>query len=354
VHLVQNEKAIGSGEFYVAVPNKEIVDPEFLLRYLLSDLTLTQTKWIMTGNSYPRLTEHEFLNLVVILPDVKSYTQQKIVKSCCELENEAIKNSVDAAHIRKQAYLSLPESLSIEIPNEQHYEFYAMPQSELDDRLDFNYNLPHYRELEKNIERSKDTCYLGQLADPIRGFVNGIEIREFTDEEGTAYLRVGDLTGNDDIPKIEQIVKVKNKISDIGKDIKLEKGNILISRSGTMGIVRLIDDDFPKNIIISADLIRVTLKQNLNGQSILPGYISYFLKSPIGQMQFSKIVHGSSIPKVNHKLLSGIKVVLPEEDAQRDIEYKTKAQLERANEYNIMSDRMFSEARQKFVELLLQ
>lgn len=47
VHLIDVEEAIGSAELFVTSPDKEQIVPEFLVQYLLSDLTLNQTKWVL-------------------------------------------------------------------------------------------------------------------------------------------------------------------------------------------------------------------------------------------------------------------------------------------------------------------
>ncbi len=71
--LEDYEDAIGSAELFICEA-KEDVSLEFLKWYLLSEITLRQTKWILSGASYPRLDELDFLNLKIVIP--KDYNEQ--------------------------------------------------------------------------------------------------------------------------------------------------------------------------------------------------------------------------------------------------------------------------------------
>jgi len=77
--LKDYETAIGSAQFFVCEA-KEGVSLEFLKYYLLSEATLRQTKWILSGSSYPRLDETEFLKLRVVIPS-ELEEQEQIARS---------------------------------------------------------------------------------------------------------------------------------------------------------------------------------------------------------------------------------------------------------------------------------
>ncbi|MCX6256269.1 MAG: restriction endonuclease subunit S [Bacteroidia bacterium] len=72
-----HNQTIASAEFFVCEP-KNILLP-FLKYYLLSEATLRQTKWILSGSNYPRLDEEDFFNLKVVIPeDIEE--QKRILK----------------------------------------------------------------------------------------------------------------------------------------------------------------------------------------------------------------------------------------------------------------------------------
>jgi restriction endonuclease S subunit len=71
--LEDYEEAIGSAELFIC-ESKGDVSLEFLKLYLLSEVTLRQTKWVLSGASYPRLDEVDFVNLKIIIP--REYNEQ--------------------------------------------------------------------------------------------------------------------------------------------------------------------------------------------------------------------------------------------------------------------------------------
>lgn len=92
--LTDYDSAIGSLELFICNA-KNNVSLEFLKYYLLSELTLRQTKWILSGSSYPRLDDNDFINLQIVIPeDVKEQT--KILEEVKKLDNEIeyLKNTI--------------------------------------------------------------------------------------------------------------------------------------------------------------------------------------------------------------------------------------------------------------------
>ncbi len=300
-HLVERDSAIGSSELYVVIPDGTKVNPEFLVRYLLSDLTLTQTEWILTGNSYPRLAKGDFLNLSVVIPDAKTGVQDSIVSEVKSIEKDAIRDSEKAAALVEEAYSSVASGLSVIVPTKNEYDYYAVPNGDLSDRLDFNYNIPDYRELYKELGKSPDVLRFGDILDGKRGLTNGVEIRKFV-EEGTPYLRVSDVTGNE--LRLDEVEHIATKLSELTKDIGLEVGNLVISRSGTLGIVLLVDESFPiDDLILSSHLIRVVLKPDIDGRRIrrriyrlLPAVCNRADANQSGQLRFIRPRSQPSFP----------------------------------------------------------
>jgi len=351
VHLVKVDKAIGSTELYVVITDRNRIDPEFLVRYLLSDLTLTQTKWILTGSSYPRLAKDDFLDISVIVPNIESGVQEKIVKEVSKLENEAMVSFDKAAILTKDAYELVPQNLSINVPAKTDYDFYAVPIDQLRDRLDFNFNNKEYRELSKEISKSPFAVKFGEILDEKKGLTNGVEIRKFV-EEGSPYLRVSDVIHNK--LNLEEVARVDAKLSDLTKNIKLEYDNLVISRSGTLGIVLLVDEKFPVDeLILSSHLIRVVLKDSIDGRRIDPRFVLYFLRSNVGQMQFNQVSSGSSVPEVSQSLLSDMKIIIPDNKVQSNMVSRVDAKVNETSKHEALAEQKWAESKRKFVDLLL-
>ncbi len=347
IHLTEHN-GICSTEFYVFTTNREIKS-NFLVRYLLSELTLTQTKWLLTGNSYPRLSKDEFLNLKILVPEIK--TQTHIVNKVVKLEKQSLQKKQKASNIIKQVYSIIPNAFSINIPKMKRYDYFALMPNEFDDRLDFKYNQKYFRDLYHILETSENACKLGNLLDPVRGLTNGVEIRNYV-EDGTPYLRVGDVVDNK--LDLDNVARVKQSIDDLTKDIKLSVGNLIVSRSGTLGITVLVDANFPLDVILSSHLIRVVLRNKFNDTKINPAYIDYYLKSKLGQLQFDRISYGTATPEINQTSLSNMRIILPDEYEQKRIVKQMEHKLKKASKYENISKSKWEDSRKMFIELLLE
>lgn len=99
--LEDYDDAIGSAELFICEA-KEGVSLHFLKWYLLSEVTLRQTKWILSGASYPRLDEDDFLNLKIVIPDDPK-EQLRIVKAVESMIKEAEKSEQKAKETWNEA-----------------------------------------------------------------------------------------------------------------------------------------------------------------------------------------------------------------------------------------------------------
>ena len=86
--LFAEQSGICSTEFHVMrVKNKKELLPEFLAEIMRSDLILSQTKHMMTGNTHPRISNDDVKNLFVPIPDIS--LQQQIINDIRNRKMEA-------------------------------------------------------------------------------------------------------------------------------------------------------------------------------------------------------------------------------------------------------------------------
>lgn len=89
------EDGVCSTEFHIIRVKEKDVSPEYLAVVLRSPLILAQTKHMMTGNTHPRLTNEDVVNLVVPIP--RDVDQQK--KIVAELQ----RRRAQARQLREEA-----------------------------------------------------------------------------------------------------------------------------------------------------------------------------------------------------------------------------------------------------------
>ena len=138
---------------------------------------------------------------------------------------------------------------------------------------------------------------------------NGVEIRTYS-ENGYRYLRVSDLGQygiENNNPRYVDVEEIPGKI-------KLTNNSFLVSRSGSLGLVSVIEDEI-KEAILSSHIFKV----NLDTTKIRPEYLETFLRSQIGQFQFFQNNNGAVIPEISQTALKSIRVVLPPSNIQNHI-----------------------------------
>ena len=93
--IVAENSGICSTEFHVMkVIDTATVLPEYVAAILRSDLILSQTKHMMTGNTHPRISNDDVQNLYIPIPDI---TVQR------EIVSELRKRRMEARQLRIEA-----------------------------------------------------------------------------------------------------------------------------------------------------------------------------------------------------------------------------------------------------------
>ena len=136
-----------------------------------------------------------------------------------------------------------------------------------------------------------------------------MEIRTYS-ENGYRYLRVSDLGEHgieNDKPRYVDVEEIPDKI-------RLASDSFLISRSGSLGLVSIVEGEV-KDAILSSHIFKV----NLDTTKIRPEYLEVLLRSQIGQIQFFQNNNGAVIPEISQTALKSIRVVLPPASIQNHI-----------------------------------
>lgn len=127
------------------------------------------------------------------------------------------------------------------------------------------------------------------------------------------YLRTTDITkGQIDWQNVPYCTEIP---SDFEK-YEVRKGDILISRAGSVGFSVLIST-IPVKTVFASYLIRFIPSQEVESR-----YIAFFLKSPEYWQQISEVSSGIALANVNAKKLAALQIPLAPLNEQRRIEDK--------------------------------
>jgi len=177
-------------------------------------------------------------------------------------------------------------------------------------RLDAEHFQVQYDDIEQKIRRTKSGhTTIGEL---VHDLMNGAEVREYQDI-GVAYLRVGDLKNLDIDP--DSVVQIDPVAAEKGLEkIPLRKGDVLVSRSGSLAVTAVVEPEW-EGALISSHLIRLRIRD----ERIDPYFLALFLSILPGKKQILKWSNGGVQPEISQPSLSNILVPVLESHIQQEI-----------------------------------
>lgn len=164
-------------------------------------------------------------------------------------------------------------------------------------RLDAEHFQESYYALANVLREYQHGCL--QLGEICPNPVNGVEIREY-EEEGTPYLRVGDVKNfTVDLNTVKRVSPsaAEREISKVA----LRVGDVLVSRSGSLAVTGVVEQEWA-HTVISSHLIRVRLED----ASFDPYYVAAFLSALPGRMQIEQRSNGGVQPEINQPSLKSV------------------------------------------------
>ena len=337
IYLAQFE-GVCSTEFHVL---KGIdLNNLYLSIFLSSKLVLNQTTCLMTGNTLPRLQTQEVERLSILLPpsEIQNHITEIMqsaytAKKQKDQEADALLDSIDDYVLTE---------LGIEIPVIEEKKCFVVYAGEtMGKRIDSHFHQPKYQKFKQALETGK--YQVTSLSSLITELKNGVEIRTYSDR-GYRYLRVSDLGKNG----IENHNLRYVDVEEIPGKIKLADNSFLISRSGSLGLVSVVEDEI-RDAILSSHIFKV----NLNTTKIQPKYIEVLFRSRIGQIQFFQNNNGGVIPEISQSALKSIDVVVPPFDIQKKIANEAMNRQSEAAKLRQEADAIVEAAKERVERILL-
>ncbi|GHT36580.1 hypothetical protein FACS189434_14710 [Bacteroidia bacterium] len=174
---------------------------------------------------------------------------------------------------------------------------------------------------------------------------NGIEIRNYVENGGIRYLRVSDLGKNGLNNDNSRFVAEQ----EIPERIKLNENCILISRSGSLGLVNAFKPEL-SNVILSSHIFKVELKTEF----VCLNYLEAYLRSKIGQSEIFKNNNGGVIPEINQEALKSINILLPPLAKQQEIATHISDIRQKSKNLQNEAKNILESAKQEIEEMILE
>ena len=289
----------------VVIRTKGKTTSETIAAFLNSNIGEKLATRRSTGGTRPALDYPALLSIPIIHdPKILAITQ-KVVEQKKQNEAQAEKLLADIDdYLLKELGITFPTPLENILKN----RIYTATLKEItENRFDPFYHQLKFKRITEALEKGK--FKIEPLRHLITDLKNGVEIRKYVDE-GKRYLRVTDLG------KFELNNNSKRFVEEqeVPKRIRLNKNCILISRSGSLGLVNIVEDE-----IIDSILSSHIFKVELIIKNILPIYLQSYLRSTVGQSQIFRNNNGGVIPEINQDALKSIPVPVPPLPKQKEI-----------------------------------
>lgn len=295
---------------------KEIL-PEFLYVYLNSKYGQMQINFLYRGSSgqieiYP----NDIKNILIKPLNIQTQIAN-IVNQSHELRQQANNLYQEAENI-------LLEELNIKNykPNNKKFFIKKLSETQQVERIDAEYFQAKYDDI-INIIKNYSGGY-NKLENFICKYSTGYAYKsENYLKSGIPLIRISNI-GKNILNLNDNPVFISEEYSNISKKDIAKSGNILISMSGTIGNVVEIPDNIEKCCINQRVL-------SFECKKINSKYLTLFLNSNFGAMQFERIGVGGVQINLSYNDIKNLLVPLLSEDKQQQISNKIQESFEKRN-----------------------
>ena len=293
----RNDIGLIGGEQILLKPNKNILDGKYL--FYASKVFGNGLNKFATGIKVFRFDVYDLKTIYISLPKQK---EQKVIAEYLDKTTARIDRIIA---IKQEQLVKMEASLGKKINEiiKRGVKDFELKKS----RKDFIGEIPkHYK-----VQKLKHITT--KITDGAHFTPNYLDA---PDEKSIPFLRVTDV-------QVETIDLNRTKFIDIGEHNELikrcnpEKGDLLLSKNGTIGVTKVVDWDWDFSIFVSLCLIKPDRQLNVD-------YLNYFFKSEIMDFQ---IKNGSKQITVTNLHLDKIRdfyIVTPPINEQEQIVKRLK------------------------------
>lgn len=178
--------------------------------------------------------------------------------------------------------------------------------SDLDGRLEGSYHIPLIEVIERYINKKAIVKKLNSEDITEKIILPGRFKRVYV-EKGNGKVFLGGKEINQLDPSGKKFLSIKHYSDKLIRDIAIEKNDVLVTRSGTVGRVMIAPEHW-QNWISSDHVIRISSKESYHG------LIFTWLSSEYGKELMKRQIYGSVVDEITDKQLGDVVVPIFKED----------------------------------------
>lgn len=330
--------------------DSKIINPSYVVHFLRSKFGLAQFLQKNNGAVVPEINHPALKSIKIPIPPRK--IQDKIAKIMEDAYKQRKDKLKEAERLLAGINDYVLDRLGIELKPVEEKKSFVVTLDDLKDgkRHDPFYYQPKYLELERALDEGvkKDGFKLEELGDYIREIKYGASVKnDYVDaEQGIPFLRIQNITNGElDLTDLKYLNPELKK--DIGK-CYVKEGDVLISRSGTIGLVVYITKEV-NGFAYGSYMIKFSLSNEIN-----PKFVSILLNTSIGRLQTEQKAIGAVQKNITVPAIKSIKIPVPPIEIQNEIAEEVKRRRERAEKLRREADEVLKEAKEKVEGMILE
>jgi type I restriction enzyme S subunit len=332
------------------------IDPFFISYFINHEIGQMQILRQVAGSSQGVITYDKIKNIFLGLPPEKSkqvhisQTISLIDSIAKELESKSQESLVQANKI-------LLDELGIDLPEEEisyffkegrqdSSDYYYRFNEEIGDRFHYLFNHPKLKILDKLKNKYQTVSLKSICREPIkRG-----EQPEYSDF-GIMVIKTVDLKNC--FIDYENTLRVSKDFFELKPQAHIQKDDILVSSTGYVSVGKIDVFDLEEPAFADGHISIVRLNTDYDTY-----FVTYFLRSVLGQLQFEKWFTGSSgqievqPEDLNRFILPGKESLSI--DKQKEIADKITEEYKKAGDYEQQAQLKWQEAKELFEKLILE
>lgn len=236
------------------------------------------------------------------------------------------------------------EELEIRLPEIKEWKTFSRRHSMLEGRFDVFYHQPKFTALIEGLETGNYGVNL--LDEFIQEIRYGASLKAF--EVGkTPFLTIQNLKeGELDVSKVLYIRAEDRK--ELSKSSFVKTNDLLISRSGTIGLVAVVPKE-ADHFAFGSYMIKISLDHRIN-----PKYAEVFLNCDLGKLQTQRLRTGGLQTNLTIPAIKSIRIPFPPKEVQEKIVEKVKQIREEARRLRMKADEVIRNSKQKVEQVILE
>lgn len=333
----------------------KFIKNEFLMRLLNSKFYKIYSNCESMGSSQMAISLEKIKNIAIVIPEKE--VRNKVVKLCKEIELQAKKFKLKAQEALMQVNKKLLDELEINLPEKEigyffkegkqdSSDYYYRLNEEIRDRFHYLFNHPKL----KNLDILKNKYQTVSLKSICGESIKRGEQPEYSDF-GVMVIKTVDLKNR--FIDYENTLRVSEDFYELKPQAHIIKNDILVSSTGYVSVGKIDIFDLEEPAFADGHISIIRLNEDYD-----PYFITYFLRSTLGQLQFDKWFTGSSgqievQPEDLNKFLFPSKDAISKEK-QKEIANKITEEYKKAWNYEQQAKLKWQESKDLFEKLILK